>query len=147
MQLSHLRTATVFFLFMCNIAKEFMKDTLCSDMSFSQVNEEVAKWFHCTLCGKPFDFWDVHEPLGMEYSMGFGSKYDGRHIKIRFCIKCFGALFEKIASASKESPFIDSPYDDEDDEDGILGVTTEEEMEELQNHLREREGENTDKKS
>lgn len=127
--------------------KEFIENTLYSDMSFSQVTEEAAKRFHCTLCGKPFDFWDVQESLGMEYSMGFGSKYDGRHIKIRFCIKCFDSLIEKIASASKESPFLDSPYYDEDDDDGIPGVTTEEEMEELENHLREKEGENTDKKS
>ncbi len=115
-------------------AKEFMKNTLLNGMSMDEINKEAGKQNHCTVCGEPFTFWDVQESLGMEYFMGFGSRHDGDHIKIDFCINCFDNLIDELAKKCKISPFVTrcdgDEYDDEDD-DGRPGVMTEDEVNEL----------------
>lgn len=46
----------------------------------------------CNMCGKEFDLWDIQEGFGFDYSVGYGSKYDGEHIHIDLCCDCFDEM-------------------------------------------------------
>lgn len=46
----------------------------------------------CNLCGKELDFWDKQENYEIETTVGYGSKYDGEHIRVRFCCACFDRI-------------------------------------------------------
>ena len=48
----------------------------------------------CNICGKTFDEWDAQENFGFNYWVGYGSKYDGDHIRARFCCDCFDKLID-----------------------------------------------------
>ncbi len=100
---------------MTKTAKDFMMKTLFGGMSIEETDGEAGKRFHCTLCGKPFDFWDVQEGLGFKYWMGFGSKYDGAHIRLSLCIQCFDSLMDELAPKCVESPFISGKEFAQDD--------------------------------
>ncbi len=116
--------------------KDFMMKTLFSGMSMEETHEEAAKRFHCTLCGKPFDFWDVQEGLGFKYWMGFGSKYDGEHIKMSFCIRCFDELIDELAPKCVDSPFISGMEYASDGIDSPSAISTDD-MNDLYKQLHE----------
>ena len=116
-------------------AKDFMMNTLFSGMSMEDTDKEAGKAFHCTLCGKPFDFWDVQEGLGFKYWMGFGSKYDGEHIRLSLCIQCFDSLIDELAPKCVESPFISGKEFAEDDLLEDTGGMTEKDYRDLMAHL------------
>ena len=119
--------------------KDFMMRTLFNGMSMEDTDKEAGKAFHCTLCGKPFDFWDVQEGLGFKYWMGFGSKYDGEHIKMSLCIQCFDRLIDALAPKCVESPFISGEEYASDGTDSPAAISNED-MKDLMDHLHEVRG-------
>lgn len=62
----------------------------------------------CTVCGEPFDEFDEQEGFGFDYNVGYGSKYDLEHIKMRFCCKCFDSILDIVIPMCKLSPFGDA---------------------------------------
>ena len=49
----------------------------------------------CNLCGKEFDEWDIQEDLGLHYTAGYGSKFDGDTIDCDLCCSCFDKLLNE----------------------------------------------------
>ena len=92
---------------------EFFKKTRF--MSSEDTAKEAAK-FHCTVCGAPFDEWDVQESLDLDYWMGYGSRYNGGHFQVSFCINCFDKFLDGLREKGKESPVV--RIEDLDDEYG-----------------------------
>lgn len=58
----------------------------------------------CNVCGKAFDALDEQENFGFKYYVGFGSKYDTRHLEAHVCIDCFDKLMDRFISECKISP-------------------------------------------
>ncbi len=52
----------------------------------------------CDLCGKELDFWDEQENYSIHKEVGYGSKYDGEVIDLRFCCGCFDKLVDQCRS-------------------------------------------------
>ena len=48
----------------------------------------------CSICGREFDLWDRQGSFGFDRHVGYGSKYDGEHIKVRLCCDCFDELMD-----------------------------------------------------
>ena len=47
----------------------------------------------CDLCSKDFNVFDEQEHFGLHYNnVGYGSKYDERHIDIDMCCDCFDKM-------------------------------------------------------
>ena len=49
----------------------------------------------CDICGKEFDVWDQQEGFGFDRHIGYGSKFDGEHIRVDMCVECFDEMMEK----------------------------------------------------
>ena len=60
----------------------------------------------CTMCGKPLDEFDVQNRFGLDHRIGYGSRYDGDHLKARFCSRCFDSIIDYIAPLCLMSPFV-----------------------------------------
>ncbi len=58
----------------------------------------------CNVCGKAFDEWDEQENFGFDYHVGYGSKYDLRHLKAHICIGCFDKLMDGFIPECRISP-------------------------------------------
>ena len=62
----------------------------------------------CNICGKEFDLWDQQENFGLNYHVGYGSKFDGEHISVDMCCDCFDELMNTyILPRCKISPLED----------------------------------------
>jgi len=48
----------------------------------------------CSLCGKELDFWDEEQGFRIDHHVGYGSIYDGDHIKEQLCCECLDRLIE-----------------------------------------------------
>ena len=49
----------------------------------------------CNMCGTSLDMWDKLHGITIEKDMGYGSQYDGCHIKLHLCCKCSDNLISK----------------------------------------------------
>lgn len=49
----------------------------------------------CNICGNKFDFWDEQENYSIYTTIGYGSKYDGEHLKLDICCKCMDNLIDR----------------------------------------------------
>lgn len=58
----------------------------------------------CNLCGSEFDMWDEQAGFGIKAHVGWGSKYDGEHIKLDLCCGCFDRVIEFIVPLCKINP-------------------------------------------
>lgn len=66
----------------------------------------------CDMCKKKFNEWDAQENFGCNINVGYGSKYDTKHIKMNLCCDCFDKLFDKeILPNCKENPITEEEYD------------------------------------
>ena len=66
--------------------------------------------------------------------MGFGSKYDGEHIRLSLCIQCFDSLIDELAPKCVESPFISGEEYASDGTDSPSAISNED-MKDLMDHL------------
>lgn len=57
----------------------------------------------CNKCGKDFDIFDEQEDFSIDRILGYGTKHDGEHLKIRFCCKCM----DEIIDSCEISPFVE----------------------------------------
>ena len=92
---------------------DYFMDT--AGMDPEDMNREAGKRVRCTLCGKPFDMWDMQENYRLDYYCGFGSSYDGDHLRMRFCIKCFDSLMDDLIPKCKGDPYVKEIYNEEED--------------------------------
>lgn len=54
--------------------------------------EEITK---CSLCGKEFNFFDHQEDYTIDKVLGYGSKYDGEHLRLHICCGCMDTIIEQ----------------------------------------------------
>lgn len=92
---------------------DYFMDT--AGMDPEDMDREAGRRVRCTLCGKPFDMWDMQENYRLDYYCGFGSSYDGEHLRMRFCIKCFDSLMDNLIPKCKEDPYVKEIYNEEED--------------------------------
>ena len=57
---------------------------------------EIEEDIKCSACGKQFDIWDKQEDFSFDKHIGYGSKYDEKHIKFQLCCDCFDKIFDKV---------------------------------------------------
>ena len=57
--------------------------------------KNIETELHCNFCGRQLGIFDIQEPLLIKNHMGYGSKFDGEVIDIRFCCDCFDAIVEQ----------------------------------------------------
>lgn len=60
----------------------------------------------CTICGKELDCYDLQEKLEYDNIMGYGSRYDCCHVRIRLCCGCFDKLIGAMRRKGAEDPVI-----------------------------------------
>lgn len=58
----------------------------------------------CSVCGKPFGFWDEQEDLCMDKFIGYGSKYDLCRIRLNLCCSCFDVILDWLIPQCVNSP-------------------------------------------
>ena len=63
------------------------------------------------MCGKQFDFWDEQQNFDFDRSVGYGSKYDMRDIRLRLCCGCFDKLMDYIRPRCAVDPVRDEVAD------------------------------------
>ena len=51
----------------------------------------------CNCCGNQLDVFDRSEHYVFERRLGYGTKYDGELVRIRFCCDCLERLIERCA--------------------------------------------------
>ena len=49
----------------------------------------------CNRCGKELDIWDEQEKFSIDTILGFGTKYDGANLNIRWCCSCMETLIDE----------------------------------------------------
>lgn len=49
----------------------------------------------CNKCGKKFDVWDTQENFAIKSKLGYGTKYDGEKLDIKFCCNCMETLIDE----------------------------------------------------
>jgi len=67
---------------------------------------DIEKVPVCNICGKELNEWDLQENFGFDYNVGYGSKYDGEKIRMRFCCDCFDEIIDKLIQESKVNPIV-----------------------------------------
>lgn len=56
----------------------------------------------CNLCGEDFDFWDEQEDYSIYKRIGYGSRYDGKHLSLDICCKCMDELIGRCVISPVE---------------------------------------------
>ena len=63
----------------------------------------------CSMCGRPLNEWDIQENFEIDFhSVGYGSRYDGEHIRAVFCCDCFDKFIQYIEDNGAVSPIVGS---------------------------------------
>ncbi|MBO4413849.1 MAG: hypothetical protein IKX86_01110 [Clostridia bacterium] len=84
------------------------------DLTGTHTPDEIksgAEKIICTMCGKPFDEWDVM--LGdnrYDIFVNYGSKYDLMRIRFNFCCECFDRVLDTIIPMCKIDPVADDDW-------------------------------------
>ena len=60
----------------------------------------------CSICGKPFDMWDMQEDFCLNRHIGYGSKYDNNILQLNLCCGCFDKLLDHIIPQCKINPIM-----------------------------------------
>ncbi len=60
-------------------------------------------FYRCDLCGKVLDELDNQERFGLHYNVGYGSKYDGKHINIDMCCNYFDKLMTEYIEPKRKN--------------------------------------------
>lgn len=58
----------------------------------------------CNLCGKEFDVWDEQQDFVISKDIGYGSKFDGSHMRLDMCCDCFDILMDAVIQKCVISP-------------------------------------------
>ena len=85
-------------------------DAFVRNHTEEEINAEAAK-IKCTMCGKPFDEWDIY--LGnnrYDLFVGFGSRHDEERIQFDFCSDCFDRVLDMLIPMCKINPIVDDDY-------------------------------------
>lgn len=61
----------------------------------------------CNVCGKELDPWDVNSGVEIHKTLGYGSLYDGKEVKVKMCCVCFDKLLIKC----EVDPFVERDGD------------------------------------
>lgn len=59
---------------------------------------------YCSRCGKPLNIWDVQEQFNLRRHLGYGTKYDGETLDMKWCCDCMESLIDEC----KISPIINT---------------------------------------
>lgn len=60
----------------------------------------------CNLCGKSLNEVDLNFDFGLDFEVGYGSKYDLDRFSARFCCRCFDKMVEHLIRRCKINPII-----------------------------------------
>ena len=67
----------------------------------------------CSLCGKPFGFWDTVQNFAVNDYIGYGSQYDLCRIRLHLCCRCLDRVLDWLVPQC-----VNNPMEEFDESDG-----------------------------